>query len=62
MVAENTPLHRFVLDAGPGDLIDHKNGNGLDCRRENLREATTAQNAQNQRPRAVSMKASRIAS
>ncbi len=41
-------LHRFVLDAPEGVEVDHRNGNGLDCRIENLREATHAQNQQNQ--------------
>lgn len=34
----NIFLHREVLNAKPDDpLIDHKNGNGLDNRKENLR-------------------------
>lgn len=41
-------LHRLVLpDAAE---IDHRNGNGLDNRRENLRQATHSQNEGNQRP------------
>lgn len=40
-------LHRFILDAAPGETIDHRNGNGLDDRRENLRRATKQQNAAN---------------
>src|SRR4051812_204373 len=40
-------LHRFLLDAPAGLLVDHRNRNGLDCRRENLRLATHAQNQSN---------------
>ena len=37
-------LHREILAAPGGVLVDHKNDNGLDCRRENLRLCTTSQN------------------
>lgn len=40
-------LHRFILDATQGVEVDHWNGDGLDCRRANLRLATRSQNAQN---------------
>jgi hypothetical protein len=41
-------LHRAVLGlTDPAIKADHKNGDGLDCRRHNLRVATTAQNAAN---------------
>lgn len=40
-------LHRMVADAKPGAIIDHKNGDKLDARRENLRVATKSQNAAN---------------
>lgn len=42
-------LHRFLLNALPGQLVDHKNTDGLDCRRENLRLVTREQNGANRR-------------
>jgi hypothetical protein len=42
-------LHHFVLGLPSGSEIDHENGDGLDCRRENLRPATRRQNMQNPR-------------
>ena len=42
-------LHR-VLMAPPDDMqVDHRSGDGLDCRRANMRWATRAQNNHNQR-------------
>lgn len=40
-------LHRRILNAAPGVQVDHINGDGLDNRRCNLREATHSQNQQN---------------
>src|ERR1017187_6526577 len=37
-------MHQLILSSAK---IDHRNGNGLDNRRENLRAATTSQNAIN---------------
>lgn len=43
-------LHREILKAPPGVLVDHINLNTLDCRKANLRFATVAENARNKRP------------
>lgn len=40
-------MHRFLLDSKKGTFVDHKNGNGLDNRRSNLRICTHAQNCHN---------------
>lgn len=40
-------LHRFLLDAKPGELVDHRDGDGLNNTRGNLRLATTGENNRN---------------
>jgi hypothetical protein len=45
-------LHRFLLKAASGQLIDHINQNGLDNRRTNLRLCSPSQNIANQTHRA----------
>ena len=42
-------MHRLILSAPNDMLIDHRNGDGLDNRRQNLRLVTRSENAQNQR-------------
>ena len=44
-------LHREIMNPPKGVLIDHRNGDGLDNRRGNLREATHSQNGCNSRKR-----------
>jgi len=46
---KSTSMHRMIMHAPKGVIIDHINHNGLDNRKANLRFATLEQNAQNQR-------------
>jgi len=47
-------MHRVILGLGDGSEVDHRDGNGLDNRRENLREASRSQNNQNRSRKASS--------
>jgi HNH endonuclease len=42
-------MHRFIFNLPPGrkNEVDHRNGNGLDNQRSNLRVCTSAQNKMN---------------
>lgn len=42
-------LHSFILRVPPGFEVDHRDRDGLNCRRSNLRKATATQNRQNQK-------------
>ena len=42
-------MHRVILEAPPGIEVDHRNHNGLDNRRRNLRLATKSQQRANSR-------------
>lgn len=44
-------LHRVVMGADKASRIDHRDGDGLNCRRSNLRVATAAENNRNTRLR-----------
>jgi hypothetical protein len=50
-------LHRLVMERAlgrqlrPNEFVDHKNRDTLDCRLENLRVSTNAENCRNQGPR-----------
>lgn len=48
------PLHRILIGAFPGEVVDHINGDTLDNRLRNLRICTNAENARNSRKRAGS--------
>lgn len=41
-------LHRFLLDAQPGQLVDHRDGNGLNNTRVNIRLCEKRDNQRNQ--------------
>jgi len=40
-------LHRFIMDAPKGKVVDHINGDGRDNRKENLRICTNTENSRN---------------
>lgn len=40
-------LHRFIMGAAHGQIVDHINGDALDCRKANLRIGTLTTNAIN---------------
>lgn len=44
-------MHREIIGAMKGDIVDHINGNTLDNRRSNLRLVSYRENAFNRRPR-----------
>lgn len=43
------PMHRIVMSAKPGQIVDHKNGQICDNRTENLRFCTHSENMQNRK-------------
>lgn len=45
----NLSLHRAIAGAKSGEVVDHINGNKLDCRLSNLRICTQSENARNQK-------------
>ena len=49
-------MHRLILGLQGSTIADHRNGNGLDNRKKNLRESTYSRNARNMRVRKHSSK------
>lgn len=47
-------MHRLIMSAKRGEMIDHKFGNGLDNQKKNLRFCTPSQNGANKIPRGSS--------
>jgi len=48
--SETVRLHRLLTGAAKGVMVDHRDGDGLNNRRKNLRTATNSQNQHNRRP------------
>lgn len=46
---KKTALHRYIIGAQKSEIVDHKNRNVLDNRKDNLRICTLQQNAYNKR-------------
>lgn len=46
---KNTLLHRFILKAQKGQLVDHQDQNTLNCQRYNIRICTHSQNMMNRK-------------
>ena len=44
-------MHRFLMKAGKGEEVDHKDGNGLNNTRDNIRKSTSSQNKWNSKDR-----------
>lgn len=42
-------MHRLIAGAAPGEMVDHKNFDGLDNRRDNLRKADCTQSSRHRR-------------
>lgn len=43
-------MHRYIMNTPKGFVVDHKDGNGLNCLEENMRNCTSSQNQTNKKP------------
>ena len=43
-------MHRLIMNTPIGQIVDHKNFNGLDCQRKNMRNCSHSQNRMNRKP------------
>lgn len=48
---KHVKMHRLIMQAAPGQIVDHVNGDPLDNRRVNLRIVDSRQNSMNRAPR-----------
>ena len=53
-------MHRFIMDAPKGKIVDHRNRDTLDYRRDNLRIGTQGQNCLNRCANKTGKKTSRF--
>lgn len=44
-------LHRQIMNAPSDKLVDHKDGDGLNCQKTNMRLATKSENQRNKKPK-----------
>lgn len=44
---ERISMHRLIMEPGPGMVVDHIDGDGMNNRRSNLRVCTVAENSRN---------------
>lgn len=47
ITGKNIPMHRDIMNAPDGVMVDHINGDGLNNQRDNLRPCTNSQNLMN---------------